>query len=62
METREEAIARWEREGWLDRDCPGCQDFYTFTGYPFDYHAPNHKASPGCESGKRPHCTCASCW
>ncbi len=23
---------------------------------------PSHDASPRCESGKRPHCTCDMCW
>jgi hypothetical protein len=26
-----------------------------------EYH-PHHDASPRCESGKRPHCTCDTCW
>lgn len=26
-----------------------------------EFH-PSHDASSTCESGKRPHCTCDSCW
>lgn len=25
-------------------------------------HHPSHDASPRCESGRRPHCTCDTCW
>jgi hypothetical protein len=63
-ETREEMIARWEQAGILDPSCLTCQgDFYAVTDKrPADIHAPRHKASPGCESGKHPHCTCDVCW
>lgn len=60
-ETREEAIARWERMGYLDPSCSGCREFYDSGKHPFDVHAPSHKASDRCESGKRPHCTCGDC-
>ena len=28
----------------------------------FDKYAPPHEASPNCESGKKPHCTCDVCY
>lgn len=61
-ETREEMISRWEKEGRLDPICPGCREFYESPKFPTDVFAPNHKASNGCESGKRPHCTCDTCF
>ena len=61
-ETRQEAIARWEREGRLDPTCQGCEPFYASTGMPWDVMQPRHKASLLCESGKRAHCTCGVCW
>ena len=57
---RQERIKRMERMGLLDPDCSGCREFYKHpTVSPF---APNHNASEGCESGKRPHCTCDACF
>ena len=61
-ETRSDAIERWEQEGMLDRDCPSCQEVYTFPGMPWDCFAPPHLPSKNCESGKRPHCTCEVCF
>lgn len=61
-ETREEQIARWERNGHLDQDCKGCAEFYSNPGMPSEVWAPRHKASPRCQSGKHPHCTCDTCF
>lgn len=61
-ETREEQIARWEGNGWIVKDCVGCEDFYLNPKHPSDVFAPSHKASPKCESGGHPHCTCSTCW
>ena len=63
-ETRAEQIMRWEQEGRLDPQCIFCcRDFYANHGcLPSEVFAPNHKASEGCESGKRPHCTCDTCF
>jgi len=62
-ETRAEQITRWEQEGRLDPECPFCQrEFYAAESKPYDVFAPNHKASEGCESGKRAHCTCDTCF
>jgi hypothetical protein len=35
--------------------CPMCERIGTDFG-------PSHDASPRCESGKRPHCTCSTCF
>jgi hypothetical protein len=35
--------------------CPMCEQIGTGFG-------PSHDASPRCESGKRPHCTCSTCF
>jgi phage FluMu protein Com len=61
-ETREEMIARWERDGYLDPNCPRCQEFYDSKLTPNLVFAPHHKAKDNCESGKRPHCTCDTCF
>lgn len=59
-ESREQKIARLEASGDLDPGCHGCREFYAHpTLTPF---APPHKASRSCESGKRAHCTCDSCF
>lgn len=61
-ETREEMIARWERMGSLDPNCPSCKEFYDNPKHPSDVFAPNHRPSDRCQSGKRPHCTCDTCF
>jgi hypothetical protein len=65
-EERRERIKRLEQEGFLDPNCPTCQDeFYPWYlehdggSGPF---APSHKPLSSCKSGKRPHCTCDSCF
>jgi hypothetical protein len=60
-ETRDETIARMERDGMLDPTCPGCRERYEAAN-PLDVFAPRHKASANCESGKRAHCSCDRCW
>jgi hypothetical protein len=67
MTTLDEQIARLEADGCLDPDCRMCQKvFYPYfrehgdtRDWPF---APRHKASPRCQSGKYPHCTCDTCF
>lgn len=61
-ETRDEQIARWERLGWLDPQCPGCREFYSSPWKPSEVFAPRHKAMDSCQSGKHPHCTCDGCF
>jgi len=60
-ETREQMIARWESEGWLVPDCPGCRERYE-AKMPTDVFGPRHTASSRCESGKREHCSCGTCF
>lgn len=62
METREDALQRMERAGELDPGCLGCRERYDYPGMPWEVFMPNHKASPRCESGRRPHCTCDTCF
>jgi hypothetical protein len=61
-ETREQAIARLEASGDLDPTCNGCRERYESKGMPYDVFAPRHKASDRCQSGKRSHCTCDTCF
>jgi hypothetical protein len=63
-ETREEQLRRWEREGMLDPECAFCQrEVYAATDkMPEDVFAPRHKALETCRSGRRPHCTCDTCF
>lgn len=59
-ESREQRIARLEAAGIIFPDCSGCRVWYEGAqAYPM---APSHEASAYCESGKRPHCTCDSCF
>jgi hypothetical protein len=37
--------------------CPFCERIKAAGGF-----GPSHDASPSCESGKRPHCTCDRCF
>jgi hypothetical protein len=64
-ETRD-YIHAMEDAGYLDPDCKTCVEvFYSQILNGKDLttiHAPSHKPSPRCESGKRPHCTCDTCF
>jgi hypothetical protein len=59
--TRKEVIARMESRGDLDPDCPGCRVRYEAED-PAYVFAPYHKALESCQSGKRAHCTCDTCF
>ena len=61
-ETREQMIERWEREGWLDKNCNGCQIYYDNPSFPNQVFSPRHEANNNCESGKHNHCTCDICF
>lgn len=63
-ETREEAIARLESSGDLDPACTFCQEeiYSQVNAMPYDVFCPRHKASSRCQSGKRAHCTCDTCF
>lgn len=63
-ESPEQTIARLEKSGDLDPNCAMCRDhfypsFRAGKGFPF---APSHKASSMCLSGRRPHCSCDTCF
>jgi len=55
--SRDDLIFQMEKEGRLDPICSGCKEFYD-SDDPSSVFAPDHRPSPRCESGKRPHCTC----
>lgn len=59
--ARSEVITRMMSRGDLDPDCPGCQSRYAAED-PTMVFAPHHKASDRCQSGKRNHCTCDTCF
>lgn len=59
--TKAEKIDWMEKNGFLDPNCKGCKERYDAKD-PSSVFAPSHKASPSCESGKRPHCTCDACF
>lgn len=64
-ETREEQIRRLEASGDLDPKCATCRaEVYDHPRKlrPSEVHMPPHRASRRCESGKRAHCTCGTCW
>lgn len=56
-------IIRMESVGTLEPGCPTCERTYESMragkGRPM---MPSHKASSGCESGSRNHCTCDTCF
>jgi hypothetical protein len=66
-DQRQRKIAELETLGMLDPACPGCAEDYAFyrttwrVGL-FPPMHPNHKPSDRCESGKRPHCSCDTCF
>jgi hypothetical protein len=59
-------IVSLETAGFISPDCRSClQDFYPelVKGKKLgDIFAPRHQASKRCESGKRAHCTCDTCF
>lgn len=63
-ETIAARITRLETAGHLDPGCRGCDEFYAHirAGKPDMPFAPLHRSNPYCRSGKRPHCTCDSCF
>lgn len=60
-QTGDEWRARNQANGNYDPNCVGCEERKTAIN-PWSVFAPNHKASSGCESGKREHCTCNYCF
>ena len=63
VRSRAEQIEEWEKRGKLVWGCLGCRPFYiTDHQCLTSVFAPRHGASARCESGKRPHCTCDTCF
>lgn len=65
FETPQEVLARWEKEDNCLSTCSECKAFYEAAKegkMPYDVFMPRHGASKECKSGKRPHCTCDSCF
>lgn len=57
------AIKKMESDGNLSKDCLWCADVYEATDrMPWEVFMPPHKASSSCASGKRPHCSCGTCF
>lgn len=61
-----EQIFRLEKAGIIDPDCKSCIELFykkILAGESFhSIHAPRHHAMKQCESGKRNHCTCDTCF
>lgn len=53
-----EKRARMISLGSIDPTCSECAELMRNP----DAFCPDHKASNGCESGSRPHCTCDACF
>lgn len=51
-------FATWCKDEGGDIECQLCRTIYFESKSP----APNHEPSRYCESGKRPHCTCDTCF
>lgn len=58
---RPQIIARMEAAGDLVPTCLTCREFYE-TPDPRDTFAPRHQASIRCQSGRRAHCSCDTCF
>jgi hypothetical protein len=52
-----------ERVGALDSTCAECAPVYHADDPSLmQFMQPNHTASPRCQSGRRAHCACATCF
>lgn len=62
----EKYIRELEDKGELDPNCKTCIEYFyprIRAGAAFsDIHAPSHKPSKRCQSGRIPHCTCDTCF
>ena len=54
-------LDRAEQEGEIVADCPGCRAFYEAED-PREVCTPRHRASRRCQSGRRAHCSCETCF
>jgi len=61
-----EYVLNLEKDEEIDRFCKMCQQVFIpqlMEGKKLhNVFGPRHKASKRCESGKRPHCTCDTCF
>lgn len=55
-------VAVMTEHGSIDPDCATCQRTFLSAERPVNVMAPRHTASVRCQSGKRPHCTCDTCF
>ena len=55
-------LRRLEATGSIDPGCDYCRHEFYARDQPVHVFAPRHTASSRCRSGKRPHCTCDTCW
>lgn len=63
QETVDSDRLKWMIEsGTIDPDCAYCQRTFLAAENPASVMAPSHRASAGCKSGSRPHCTCDACF
>lgn len=59
---KQEQIKRMEATGAIDPDCDYCRHEFYARDNPVHVFAPRHTASSRCESGRRSHCTCDTCF
>jgi hypothetical protein len=59
---RAQQIERMTASGAIDPECEYCQKNIMAYEAPASVMAPRHNASPRCESGGHPHCTCDTCF
>lgn len=55
-------IAKLEATGFLDPNCQECREYLYPAVDPRQVFYPSHRALSSCQSGRRPHCTCDSCF
>lgn len=65
-QTVDEYLREAEARGDYDPNCKTCVAVFLPEvekgGVLWNVFAPPHKASPRCQSGKYPHCTCDTCF
>lgn len=61
-DDRDQQLERMEQAGTVHPDCETCQSYFYTAENPANVFAPNHTASPRCESGKHSHCSCDTCF
>lgn len=59
---RSAVLAAMEKQGAISPGCKECQGAFYAAPDPINAFYPRHTASFRCESGRRPHCTCDTCF